>query len=139
MNNYWHTNYKADQEGRVTLRYAVAPHRGPDTAVAKRLGLEAASPLLPIAADPASPVPRFPLTIDSPAFVSMSLRPSADGRAFVLRLLNASARPETLRLSGEAFDRGRVFLSDIDGAQGAPFHAPLDMPSFGIVTLRIKR
>ncbi|OGD12645.1 MAG: hypothetical protein A2W20_02985 [Candidatus Aminicenantes bacterium RBG_16_66_30] len=139
MNNYWHTNYKADQEGPVTLRYVVAPHRGPDTAAAKRLGLEAASPLLPIAADPASPAPRFPLTVDTPAFVAMSLRPSADGRAFLLRLLNASGRPETLRLSGKAFDRGRVFLSDIDGAQGAAFTAPLEVPSFGILTLRINR
>jgi hypothetical protein len=139
MNNYWHTNYRADQEGPVTLRYAIAPHRGPDTAAAKKLGLEAASPLLPIAADPASPAPRFPLTVDSEAFVAMSLRPSADGRAFILRLLNASGRLETLRLSGEAFDRGRVFLSDIDGTEGARFAAPLEVPSFGILTLRISR
>ena len=26
MNNHWHTNYKADQEGPVTFRYAIAPH-----------------------------------------------------------------------------------------------------------------
>jgi hypothetical protein len=139
MNNYWHTNYKADQEGPVVLRYAVAPHRGPDTAAAKRLGLEAVSPLLPIAADPASPAPRFPLTVGSPAFVAMSLRPSADGRAFVLRLLNASGRTETLRLSGEAFDRRRVFLSDLDGTEGARLSAPLTVPAFGILTLRINR
>ena len=46
MNNYWHTNYKADQEGPVTLRYAVTPHRGPDGARAKKLALEAATPLV---------------------------------------------------------------------------------------------
>jgi hypothetical protein len=139
MNNYWHTNYKADQEGPVTLRYAVAPHRGGDTAAAKKLGLEASSPLLALAADPASPAPRFPLTVGSPAFVAMSLRPSADGKAFILRLLNASSGPRTLRLSGEAFDDGRVFSSGIDGREGARITAPLEVPAFGIVTLRIGR
>ena len=26
MNNYWHTNYKADQEGIVNFKYALRPH-----------------------------------------------------------------------------------------------------------------
>jgi hypothetical protein len=69
----------------------------------------------------------------------MSLRPSADGRAHVLRLLNASDRPETLRLSGPAFDRGRVFLSDVNGTEGARLSAPLEVPAFGILTLRINK
>jgi len=43
MNNYWHTNYKADQEGAVTLRYAMSPHRGADGAAARKLGLEAST------------------------------------------------------------------------------------------------
>jgi len=138
MNNYWHTNYKADQEGPVTLRYAVSPHRGADTATAKRLGLEAANPLLPVAADPASVVPRFPLTIGSPAFVVMSLKPAEDGRAWVLRLLNASSKPEKLLLSGQAFEGGRVFLSDISGTEGQRVSAPIESPAFGILTLLIR-
>ena len=105
MNNYWHTNYKADQEGRVTLRYILAPHRGSDTAAAKRLGLEAASPLIPVAAGPDSPVPRFPLTVRSEGFVATRLKPSLDGKAFILRLFNASSAPGELVLSGAAFDR----------------------------------
>jgi alpha-mannosidase len=140
MNNYWHTNYKADQEGQVTLRYAVSPHLGSDPAVAKKLALEATTPLVAVpAAYPAAAAPRFPLAIDSPSFVAMSLRPSDDGRAFLLRLLNASDRPETLRLSGPACDAGRVFLSDVDGVRGARPAAPLEVPAFGIVTLRIEK
>ncbi|HPW17929.1 MAG TPA: hypothetical protein PLP83_06065 [Candidatus Aminicenantes bacterium] len=139
MNNYWHTNYKADQEGPVTLRYIVAPHRGGDTAAAKRLGLEAVSPLLAVPADPDAAVPRFPLAIDSPSFAAMSLKPSADGRGFALRLLNASSAPQALRLSGPAFDGGRVFLGDVDGVPGAPVPAPVDVPAFGIVTLLVEK
>jgi hypothetical protein len=139
MNNYWHTNYKADQEGPVTLRYSVAPHRGNGTATVKRLGLEAASPLLPVSADAAAPVPRFPLTLDSPAFAAMSLRPSQDGEAWMLRLLNASDRAETLCLSGKAFLADRVLLSDLNEFPGPPNNRPLEVPAFYILTLRINR
>jgi hypothetical protein len=137
MNNYWHTNYKADQEGQVTLRYAVSPHLGSDPVTAKRLGLEASTPLVAVAADPAARAPRFPITVESGSFVATSLRPAADGKAWILRLYNASDRPETIRLSGEAAGRGRVFLNDVDATQGAALPASLEVPASGIVTLRI--
>jgi alpha-mannosidase len=139
MNNYWHTNYKADQEGPVTLRYAVTPHRGADGTRAKKLALEAATPLVPVAAEPSAPVPGFPLTVRGEAIVATRLRPAADGRGWILRLYNASSKPEKLVLSGQAVDEGRVFLSDIDGSPGAPFPASLEVPPFGILTLLIKR
>ncbi|HOW86431.1 MAG TPA: hypothetical protein P5119_11250 [Candidatus Aminicenantes bacterium] len=139
MNNYWHTNYKAGQDGPATLRYAVAPHRGDGPAAAKRLGLEAASPLIPVPAEAGSPLPGFPLSAPPEAFTATRLRPSADGRGWIVRLLNASSRPERLILSGPAADGGRVFLSDIDGSPGAPAAAPLDVPAFGIVTLFVRR
>jgi hypothetical protein len=28
MNNYWHTNYKADQSGEVTFRFVITFHKG---------------------------------------------------------------------------------------------------------------
>jgi hypothetical protein len=138
MNNYWHTNYKADQEGLVTLRYVVAPHPGGDTTAAKRLGLEASAPLIPVTADPDSPAPRFPLVVGNEALVATRLKPAAEGKAWVLRLFNASSQAQELVLSGEALDRGQVFLSDIDGARGPRLSAPVYIPAFGIVTLLIQ-
>ena len=139
MNNYWHTNYKADQEGTVTLRYAVEPHRGSGTATAKKLGAEAMTPLVPVPADAAAPVPRFPLAVEPGSFVATSLKPSADGKAWVLRLLNASERVEALRLSGPALNRGRVFLSDLGETEGVQVSTPLEVSGFGILTLRIRK
>lgn len=139
MNNYWHTNYKADQEGQVTLRYAVSPHLGSDPATAKRLASEASTPLVAVAADPDRPAPRFPLTVESDALVAVSIKPAADGKAWILRLYNASDRAETLRLSGAAAGRGRVFLSDVDGAAGPRLSSPLEVPPSAILTLLIRR
>lgn len=139
MNNYWHTNYKADQAGPVTLRYAVSPHLGSDPATAKKLAAEAATPLVPIAADPDRPAPRFPLTVEQGPVVATSLKPAADGKSWLLRLYNASDRPAPVRLSGEAIARGRVFLSDIDGASAAPLPSSLDLPPSGLLTLLIRQ
>ena len=139
MNNYWHTNYRADQEGLVTLRYAIEPHRGADMATAKKLGAEAMTPFVPVRADAASPVPRFPLAVEPGSFVATSLKPSADGKAWILRLLNASDRAEALRLSGPAFDRGRVFLSDLGETELSPVVGSVNAPGFGILTLRVRK
>jgi hypothetical protein len=138
MNNYWHTNYKADQEGPVTLRYAVTPHRGSDGSLAKRLELEASTPLVPVAADPSAPVPRLPLVIEGDAFVATRLRPTTDGAGWVLRLYNASSRPAKLVVSGSAAAPGRVLLSDIEGAPGTPLAGPVEVPAAGILTLLIR-
>jgi hypothetical protein len=41
MNNYWNTNYKADQEGPVTFSYSIRPHTAFDATEAAKFGVEA--------------------------------------------------------------------------------------------------
>jgi hypothetical protein len=139
MNNYWHTNYKADQEGPVTLRYAVQPHAGFDTSVAKRLGLEASMLLLAVPADESRPVPGFGLTVGPAPFVVTSLKPSEDGRAWIVRILNAGGRPEALRLSGPLADRGGFTLSNLAEDKLKWMSGRFEIAGFGIVTLRVER
>jgi hypothetical protein len=139
MNNYWHTNYKADQEGPVVLRYVVQPHAGFDTAMAKRLGLEAERPLVIVATDVAKPLPAFPVSVGPGPFVVTCLKPTADGLGWIMRLFNASARPAELRLSGPLADRGGIYLSGPDEGRGKWTAGVLEAPGFGIVTLRLER
>jgi alpha-mannosidase len=139
MNNYWHTNYKADQEGRVTLGYAVQPHGGFDTAVIRRLGLEAARPLLPVPADEARPVPGFGLSVGPQQFIVTSLKPSEDGRGWMVRIFNAGARPAGLRLSGPLAGRGSLYLSNLLEEKLKWTAGQIEVPGFGIVTLRVDR
>ncbi len=46
MNNYWQTNYKADQPGRILFRYVFKPHREFSSADNYRTALENAQPLI---------------------------------------------------------------------------------------------
>jgi alpha-mannosidase len=137
LNNYWHTNYKAEQEGALVFRYAVEPHVGADLGAAKRIGLDAERPLIvaPAAAAlrGADPI----LRIGSPDVVITSLRPSRDGRGFVARLYNASLRPVETAVAGRSGTA--IFLSDPDDRRGAPLPGPLILAPAEIVTLRIEK
>ena len=59
MNNHWHTNYRADQEGETVFRYAMRPHATYDQTAAAHFGVESTEPL--IAAPGAGPAPAGPL------------------------------------------------------------------------------
>jgi alpha-mannosidase len=52
MNNYWHTNYKADQEGPVTFTYSLLPHAEFRASDAAQFGIERRQPFI-VAAAPA--------------------------------------------------------------------------------------
>ena len=45
MNNYWHTNYKADQDGKVRFDYYIHFHSAFDPIKAKQFGYEITQPL----------------------------------------------------------------------------------------------
>jgi alpha-mannosidase len=155
MNNYWHTNYKADQEGPVTFRFFVQPHAEYDSAETTRRGIAVSRPMMalpgaaaPLSGEPllsfvpAGPWPRKigPLGgIDPSGVVASSLRPSADGEALMIRLYNASGGPVDARVTGRLFGTRSIFRSSpfedrgkiLDGGR-------LRLLPFEVVTLRIE-
>ncbi|MBU0640142.1 MAG: hypothetical protein KKB50_14850 [Planctomycetes bacterium] len=137
MNNYWETNYKADQEGPTTFRYALRPYRGLcDHAAAARFGIERNRPLIamPVRVD-GPPALASVFTLDAPGVIVTAFKPSRDGRARMIRLFAASGKPESVRLtwSGEEPD---VYRSDPAEARHARVDGPIELPAYGIVTLR---
>jgi hypothetical protein len=120
MNNYWHTNFKADQPGLVTFRYAIRPHGPWDPAAAERFGIERSQSLVPAVADTRRRVPPPALTSSDPAVIVTSLTP-AGRNAIVVALFNPTDRPHTTILR----------------AGGAAVRATL--PPLGTRTLRVAR
>lgn len=97
MNNYWETNYRAEQEGPHAIRYVLRPHGGFDVSEAERIGLEEAHPLLAYRArdgvEPFEP----PVVVESERSVVTSLRRTAD--SLELRLFNPAGAPDEVRIS----------------------------------------
>ncbi len=98
MNNYWETNYRAEQEGPHAVRYWVRPHGGFDVADAERSAMEAAHP--PLALHVREDAPRFapPVTVESRRSVVTLARREPDG-ALIVRLINPTRTPDRVRLT----------------------------------------
>ena len=98
LNNYWHTNYKADQDGVLRFRFVLRAH-GPETdAATSAFGREVEQPLLVVAAGARPPKAR-PLVVEGGGDVQVvSVRPEAGGAVRLVRLLNAADGEREVRV-----------------------------------------
>ena len=139
MNNYWTTNYRHDQEGPVTFRYSIQPHRRFDAAAAARFGTERSQPLIVVPVNEDQPVPAPVLRLEPAGVTVTSLKPATDGTAWVVRLFGASGRPEKARLAWGDGAPAKLWRSDLDGEALERATGPLDVLPFEMVTVRIER
>jgi len=98
LNNYWHTNYKAYQQGPLTYRFVLRPHAAFDPVALRRFSDEQDQPLLVFSMDPAAPELRAPFTITGDPVTLSSLRVADDGAAIVARIYNPSAKTASVTL-----------------------------------------
>jgi hypothetical protein len=138
MNNYWHTNYKADQEGPTVFRYALQPHQRFLPSAAARFGIEQSQPLIAkaVKADTAEPVPC--LHVEPAGVILTALKPVNQGKTWIVRLFGASGSTEKASISLEGATPPKVWMSDLTEVQGAPVTGPVEVPPYGMVTLRVE-
>lgn len=136
MNNYWETNYKADQPGPAEFRYVLWPHGPLDQAAAMRFGIEASQPLCAVPADAKAPKVGSLFSVEPADVVATSLKPSGDGKAVVVRLWNAGTRPAQARIVWQAVQPRCTMRSSPAEEAGPPVQGPVELPPLGIVTLR---
>jgi alpha-mannosidase len=135
MNNHWHTNYRAEQQGPTVFRYFIRPHKRFVPEAAARFGLECAQPLLVRRAGPEPPQqPRLKLSSDR--VIVTAFKPSDDGKGWIVRLFGAGGKSERVRLSWSAPRPRRLWLSDTTEAALTPIGPTIQVPAWGIVTLR---
>jgi len=136
LNNHWETNYRAYQDGIITFRYALQPHGAYDAVRSAQLATGMAQPLIIApAAGAGMDVPRLEV---SPRLVVVALRPSLDGKAWMVTLYNPGSQEETtgLRWNGPT---GAAHYSNtgeevLGAVEGTITIAPQD-----VVTIRVER
>jgi len=138
MNNYWHTNYKADQEGIVSFRYSIVPHNQYDDGRAEEIGIEASQPLLVVPANDRRRARGSLLSVEPASVVVSSLKPSNDRKGFIVRLFNAGDDSTGAVIRWHA-GKVRIYRSDVAEERGNQIHWPLLLPRYGVATLRIER
>ena len=87
MNNYWHTNYKADQSGIVNFKYALRPHETTDRTVMEKEAAEFTQPLIAMTVKEDVKLPANLFELTNSRIVVTSLTPNQDG-TILMRLFN---------------------------------------------------
>lgn len=138
MNNYWHTNYKADQEGTTIFRYVIKPHGRFNSADAKRFGVEKSQPLIASPAKKDHAVLESLFKVKPTSVIISSLKSIDDGKALMVRLFNAGSAAEEVTIDWEK-DPKDVYLSNPFEEKIKNIKDQFEVPAFGIVTLRVEK
>jgi hypothetical protein len=137
MNNHWHTNYRAYQEGPVQFRFILRPHRGRATnAENSRFATAFSQPLVATPARGRAPSATPLLRVDPSDVLVTALKPSDDGKAWILRLFTANGTPASAKLKWSQPAPKRLWLSDISEKPLRRLIGDVPVPTWGVVTVR---
>jgi hypothetical protein len=139
MNNYWHTNYKADQEGLVTLRYSIMPHKKFDAGNISRFGIERRQPLIAAVADTNGKTGSSLFSIDSPDIIALSVKPLSEGEGWLVYLYNAGEQSRTANIIWKKNIPIDYYMSDPSGARGKPFGGDITIAAEGSRYIRVEK
>jgi len=135
MNNYWHTNYKADQEGVAVFRYSLCPHGVFNPTDAERFGIERSQPLLAMGSMMLSSYMPPQISIEPNSVIATSLTPGVERESWMLRVFNAGDAEANVQVHWKP-DGFRIVRCDISGTEQ---NLPMTLPPRGVMTLKIRR
>jgi len=135
MNNHWHTNYRADQEGETTFRYYLCPHGAYDGVAAAHFGIETTQPLIVVPAREQKPAVSR-LRVEPADVLVNAMKPSDDGKAIIVRLFGASGKDTVAKLAWSQPEPQAIWLSDASERPLARAPESIEVPAWAVVTLR---
>jgi hypothetical protein len=137
MNNHWGTNYRAYQEGPVQFRFVLRPHRGRAAdAENSRFATAFSQPLVATPARGRAPSPTPLLRVEPADVLVTALKPSDDGKAWIIRLFGAGGAPANAKLLWSQPAPKTVWLSDTSERPLQKLTGDIPVPAWGVVTVR---
>lgn len=97
MNNYWHTNYKADQEGPVHYHYVLRPHDTFNPVENEKHATSFTQPLIAISVNGNLSPYESLFRMGNDKIVVTSITPQED-KSFLIRLYNPDEKEQTTKL-----------------------------------------
>jgi alpha-mannosidase len=137
MNNVWFVNYKGYQEGPVSFRYSMLPHKAFDSGDAKKFGIGLTQPLLIVpVAEAQKPLAPLLTLKGSTAVIVTSLKPLRAEEGMLLRLFNASDKPAHTSLQWGQRKPKSLFLSNQKEKNLGLAPKVIDLGPWEIITLK---
>ena len=137
MNNHWHTNYRADQEGPIVFRYAIRAHRRFAPEEAAKFGVACSQPLLVVAGGSSSSgKPR--LKVSGKGILTTAFKLADDGQGWIVRLFGASGKTQKAKLLWADPVPRELWLSNLSEKPLQKVKDAIEVPGWGIVTILAK-
>jgi len=137
LNNHWETNYRAYQDGILTFRYALQPHKSYDPVGSTKFATGLTQPLI-VALAVGDPVTGSLLTLGNQQLIVLLLKPSSDGKALMLTLYNPTGQLQSTQLNWNS-TVGAVHYSNTGEEIGSPVEGNINVAAQGIVTIRVEK
>jgi alpha-mannosidase len=138
MNNHWGTNYRAYQDGVTVFRYALQPHKQFTPDAATRFAVSFSQPLVVAPTCEARNLESL-FEVIPESVVLVSLKPSDDGRAFILTLFNSSPENQVVKVLWNSFKPSSLWLSNISENPLNEVEDIMELLPWDVVTLRAER
>ena len=139
MNNLWHTNFKADQEGVTVFHYYIQAHNEAyDSYKANQQGLSNYEPFIAVAASATKTDGLF-FNIDGKNVYTEALKKTDDGKGVVLQLVNSGALDSEVKLSPKGAQLLKVWNSNLLEEKKAVLKTDFVIPAKGIMTVRVEQ
>lgn len=110
MNNYWHTNYKADQEGPVHYRYALRPHDSFNSVENEKYAAAFTQPLIAIPVNEKAEIKGSLFHMKNDKIVVTSITPQ-DDQSFIIRLYNPDEKEQTTTFTWERLKPSKLIYN----------------------------
>ncbi len=134
MNNYWHTNYKADQDGISHYRYVLKPHGMYSYSETEKAGASFTQPLLAFPVNENTAFAEGLFDLSNNRIVVTCVMPQEDG-SIVLRLYNPEASVEQTNFLWKKIKPTQL----INLQSGKSFNAkqPISLAGMGVTEIKI--
>lgn len=138
MNNLWHTNFRAEQDGLATFRYYLQAHDSAyDSFKANQIGLNNHQPL--IAAQATAETEKLFFKIDGYNVYVESIKPTDDGKGVIAHLVNAGADNSRVNIGAQGVGAVKLWESNITEDKKAQLSNNFVIPGKGIMTVRVEK
>jgi alpha-mannosidase len=139
MNNLWHTNFRAEQDGLATFHYYLQAHAtGYDSFKANQIGLNNHQPLI---AGPATTGEQSQLffKVDGANIYVESIKPADDGNGVIAQLVNAGADNSRVNISPQGTSAVKIWESNLTEDKKNTLGSNFVLPGKGIMTVRVEK
>lgn len=135
MNNYWHTNYKASQEGVASFDFVVRPHGKLKQLEQEKSAMEFAQPLVVFGTTENATFSKGLLQPTNNNVIITNIIPQTGG-GYLLRMLNADSNVQATQI---AFGSYRPqYLKNVETQQQLPLNASFQMQPLQVIEVLVK-